>query len=236
MREGKERVHLNLARIKKHGETFEIDVDPDVAMKFKKGVAGVTIHDVLKAERIFSDAQKGLVVGESRLKEFFGTDDVLKIAETIIKEGEIQLTPEYRAQLRDAKVRRIISIIHQNGIDPRSKAPHPAARIEAAIEEAKVRIDEHKRAEDQVNDVVDALRAVLPITFSKKEIWIRIPAQYAAKIQGTIRSKGKILNETWNNDGSWDVTVEIPGGLQEEFFDKLNSMTHGVIETKIIKE
>src|SRR3989344_3837923 len=174
MGEGKERVHINLARLKKGGETFEIDVDPDLAIKFKKGVPGIDVRDVLKAEHVFKDAQKGLIASEARLEELFGTDDIMEIASAIIREGEIQLTSEYRNELREQKKRRIIAIIHQNGIDPRTKLPHPVQRIELAMVEAKVRIDEHKRAEDQIQDVVDSMRSILPITFAMKQIWMKI--------------------------------------------------------------
>ena len=232
----KERLHLNLARLKKGGDLFEIDVDPDLAIRFKKGDTSVSIHDVLKVEHVFKDTQKGLIASSTLMKALFGTDNVLEVADIILKKGEIQLTSEYRQQLRDAKKRRIIDIIHQNGIDPRTKMPHPMTRIESALDEVKVKIDEYKSAEDQVNDVVEALRKVLPITFSKKEIWLHVPTSYAPKSQGMIRSMGKLLKEEWKNDGSWEATVEIPGGLQEEFFDKLNSMTHGNVQTKIIRE
>ena len=46
----------------------------------------------------------------------------------------------------------------------------------------------------------------------------------------------EILKEDWGNDGSLIINVEIPGGLQEEFFDKLNGLTHGEVESRIIKE
>ena len=227
-------MHINLARLKKGGETFEIDVDPDLAIKFKKGVSGIDVRDVLKAEHIFKDAQKGLIASEARLEELFGTDDIIDIASTIIREGEIQLTSEYRNELREQKKRRIIAIIHQNGIDPRTKLPHPVQRIELAMVEAKVRIDEHKRAEDQIQDVVDSMRSILPITFAMKQIWMKISLQYAHKSQGVIRSMGTIIKENWGTDGSWDAIIEIPGGMQEEFFDKLNSVTKGTADTKMI--
>ena len=236
MMKEKKHVHLNLARIKKDGEMFEVDVDPDLAIKYKKNPASIDIREVLRVENIFKDAQKGLVASGKRMEEFFGTDETLEVAAYIIKNGEIQVSADYRNQLREMKRKRIISIIHQNGIDPRTKAPHPAQRIEAAFEEAKVRVDENRSAEDQVQHIVDQLRKVLPISFSKKQIWMHIPAQFATKSQGIVRSMGSIVKESRNIDGSWEVTVEIPGGLQEEFFDKLNNLTKGMIETRILKE
>lgn len=235
MIEGKERVHINLARLKKGGDIFEVDVDPDLAVRFKRGEA-IDIHDILKAGKVFKDAQKGLVASETRIQELFGTTDSLEVAKAIIKEGEIQLTAEYRAQLREAKKRRIIDIIHHYGTDPRTKTPHPVQRIEAALEEAKVKIDEHKSAEDQVKDVVDGLKRVLPITFAKKEIWVRIPAQFASKTYSTIKAMSTIMREEWKSDGSWEATIEIPGGLEEEFYDKINKATKGNVETKLVKE
>ncbi|HLC20230.1 MAG TPA: ribosome assembly factor SBDS [Candidatus Nanoarchaeia archaeon] len=236
MMQEKKHVHLNLARIKKDGEMFEVDVDPDLAIKYKKNPASIDIREVLRVENIFKDAQKGLVASSKRMEEFFGTDETLEVAAYIIKNGEIQVSADYRDQLRETKRRRIISIIHQNGIDPRTKAPHPVQRIEAAIEEAKVRIDENKSAEDQVQHIVDQLRRVLPISFSKKQILMHIPALFVTKSQGIVRSMSTIIKESHNSDGSWDVTVEIPGGMQEEFFDKLNNLTKGMIETRILKE
>ena len=46
--EQKERVHINLARLKKNGEHFEVDVDPDLALRFKQD-GSVDIREVLNA-------------------------------------------------------------------------------------------------------------------------------------------------------------------------------------------
>ena len=79
------------------------------------------------------------------------------------------------------------------------------------------------------------IKVVLPIKFETKEIEIMIPHQYASKMYGTVSSYGKILKDTWTNEGSWIVNIEIPAGMQTEFYDKLNSLTHGEVEIKIIK-
>lgn len=235
MMEQKERIHINLARLKKNGELFEVDVDPDLAVRFRRG-EDIDIHDVLRASQIFKDAQKGLVASETRMKEFFGTTNPFEVAEIIIKEGEVQLSAEYRERMRDMVRKRIVDIIRRYGIDPRTKLPHPASRIESAIDEAKVKIDEHKNAEEQVQTVVHALNRVLPISFAKKDIWIHIPPSFASKTCGLVKSVGTVMREEWTTDGSWEATVEIPGGLEEEFYDKLNKSTHGNVITKLVGE
>lgn len=65
---------------------------------------------------------------------------------------------------------------------------------------------------------------------------MRIPAKFSGSTYNIIKQYGKVLKENWGNDGSLFLSVEIPGGLQEEFFDKLNSLTHGEVETKILRE
>ena len=60
-----EKVSFNLARLKKGGEHFEIVVDPDLAVSFKEG-QDIPIKDILKGEKIFSDAKKGQLASEAR--------------------------------------------------------------------------------------------------------------------------------------------------------------------------
>jgi len=227
-------LQLNLAKIKRKGKNFEVVVDADLAVNFREGKV-TDIRDVLKSENIFYDAKQGELASDNTIKEIFETDDKLKVAETIIKHGEIQLTAEYRKKLREQKRKQIVEIIHKNGVDPRTHLPHPTNRIESAMEEAKVNIDEFKRAEDQVEEVLEKLRPILPIRFEVDEIAIKIPSEFAVKTYSVVKSSAKILREEWQNDGSWVCVVEIPAGLREDFFNKINKATKGNVETKIIK-
>ncbi len=227
-------LQFNLARLKKGGKSFEIVIDADQAVDFKEGKV-VDIKDVLKSENIFNDAKKGLLASENDIKKIFETDNLLNVAEFIIKHGEIQLTAEHRKKLREQKRNKIIEIIHKNGVDPRTHLPHPTARIEAAMEEAKVNIEEFKRAEEQVDDVLDKLRPILPIRFEVDEIAIKIPSEYATKTYSVVKSSAKIIREEWLNSGDWVCVVEMPAGIREDFFNRINKATKGNVETKIIK-
>lgn len=230
----KERVSFNLARYKKGGENFEIVIDPDLAIA-SKNKKNIDIREILKSEKIFSDAKKGLLASETHMKAIFDNTDNMEVAKIILKEGEIQLTQEYRNRLYEEKKKRIVEIIHRNGIDPTSGLPHPKIRIENAFSEAKIKIDYYKSAEDLVHNILKDIRKVLPIRFETKEIEIKIPAQYAAKMYSLVTSYGKILKDVWANDGAWIVNIELPAGLQNEFFDKLNSATHGDVSIKVIE-
>ena len=230
----KDRISVNLARLRKGGEDFEIVVDPDKAVAFKEG-AGVDIRDILKAPDIFSDAKKGEHAPESRFEELFGTKNKEEIAKKIIEDGEIQLTAEHRQKVRNQKRKQLLQIIHRNGVDPKTKLPHPITRLENAFEEAKVRIDEFRSAEDQLKDVLDKLRPVLAVKFEVAEIALKIPAEHAARSYSTVKNHSTIRREEWQNDGSWVALVELPAGMRTEFIDKLNKLTSGNVEVKLME-
>ncbi len=225
--------HINTARLKKGSDVFEIVIEPETAIAARHGKAD--IRDALKVQKVFSDAKKGMLASEQRMQAIFGTTDPLEVAKKIIADGNIQVTSEYRQKLMEQKKRQIVEFIRCNGVDPRTHAPHPAQRIEAAIAEAKVRIDEFKPAEQQVQEVLKALRPILPIKFEMKEIELIIPAQFASKAHNTLKLMGKILREEWQSDGSWKGIIEIPGGMEQELYDKLNALTHGELVSKVIK-
>jgi ribosome maturation protein SDO1 len=226
---------LSLARIKKFGQTFEISIDPEAALKFKNGDIN-NIREVLHSEQIFLDAKKGEIAPSNKLQEVFKTDDPLKVAEIIIKEGEIQTTSEHRSKEREQKLNQLIGMIHRMGINPTNNLPHPANRIEAALEEAKFRLDEHKSAEDQLEDALSKIRPIIPIKIEQRILVLTIPGAHVGKANGLVRGNCKILNEDWRQDGSWAVKVEIPAGFQEELMDKLNGITHGEVQVEVLSD
>ncbi|MAF99068.1 MAG: ribosome assembly factor SBDS [Nanoarchaeota archaeon] len=228
----KEKIKLNLARLKRAGHTFEIDINPENATAYVNGEMS-NIHEVLNAERVFSDAKKGELVSNTLLQEVFETSDPLKVADIILRQGEIQSTSEQRNAEREQKRKRVVELIRRNAVDPSTNIPHPAERIERAMEEARVSVDDAISAEDQIQTVVDKLRIVLPIRLEERSLNITIPSQYAAKLYGLVGKYGKLQKENWNSDGSWTTNILIPAGLQEELMDKLNSETHGGVQIEV---
>lgn len=229
-----EKVSLNLARLKKEGENYEIVIDPDLAVSYKEG-EDADIEDVLKAQAIFSDAKKGEHASEERMHAVFKTNNPLEIAKHILEHGQIQLTAQYRAKVREDKRKALVQLICKNACDPKTKLPHPPARIENALNEAKVKIDEFKRVQDQLQDAIKALRPILPISIETRIVKITLPSQFAAKLYGMLQNYGKTQSENWLSDGSWEGTMEIAAGQTSEFFEKLNQATHSDVKTEIIR-
>lgn len=227
-----ERVQFNLARLKKAGGNYEVVVDPDKAVAYKEG-AQVDLEDVLQAQQVFFDAKKGEHASEERMEEVFGTSDAMKIAEIILKEGEVQLTAEHRNKVREAKQRQVVQLIARNACDPKTKLPHPPMRIENAMAEAKVRIDEFKKPEDQLQDIIKQLRPIIPISVESRKVTITLPASIAAKAYGTVQSFGSIKQDQWQNDGSWKGVMELPAGMVSDFMDKINGATQGQADIEL---
>lgn len=212
--------------MKRFGQVFEISVDPDQALEYKKGHL-TDLTEVLHAEGIFIDAKKGIRASDTQLKKAFNTSDENKIADIILKEGEIQHTSEHRAEEREQHKRKLITMIHQQAVDPKTGYPHPPERIEAALEQGKIHLDDHRTAEEQFEEIIRKLRPIIPIHIEQKQLIIIIPSQYAGNIYAVIHSGGTVLTEEWQTDGSWKVKMKLPAGMVPDFIDKLNSKTHG---------
>jgi len=224
-----------IARLKKGEHTFEIYVDCEKAFEFREGKVK-DIREVLVYEEIFKDAKKGERVSSEVLKKVFGTDDIYKVAEIIVKEGEIQISTEYRRKLLEEKKKKIVEMIRRIAVDPRTKLPHPPQRIEEAMEKAGVHIDPFKPAEAQLDEVIKKLKYVLPIKIETVKIAVRIPPEYVGKAMSYFYKKYKILKEDWGKDGSWIFLVEIPAGMKVDLMNEVASLTKGEGEIKELEK
>ncbi len=222
-----------IAKLSSHGTNFEVLVDPELALALRSGQS-VDIKNVLAIDKIFKDSKKGDKASEEMVQKAFGTTDVLKTAEQIIRRGEIQITTEQRRKMRDERLKQIVTLISRRSINPQTGLPHPPARIESAMEKARVHVEVFKSAEEQLPPIVKELRPILPLKFETRRIAIKIPTTYVGKASMVVKGFAAVKQEQWLNDGSWAVVVEIPAGLQAEFFDKLNELTRGEAQTKVL--
>jgi ribosome maturation protein SDO1 len=223
-----------IAKLKREGNEFEILVDCDKAMQFKEG--SCSLDDALVTFDIFKDVKKGEHASEHEIEKIFGVKDKRKVAEIILKKGDIQLTTEYKNKLREQKKKQIITLISRNSINPKTNLPHPPQRIENALKEVKVHIDEFKNAEEQIQNIIKQLTSVLAISYELKKLSIKIPAEFAGKSYSTFKRYATILKEDWLNDGSLSIEIEVPAGLQNELLDNLNNIVHGKIEISEVKK
>lgn len=219
------------------GARFEVLIDPDAALSIKRGEFDGDLEEVIAAEDVFEDASRGDRPAENDLEKVFGTTDPLQIIPEVVKKGEIQITAEQRREMQEQKRKSLINRIARNAVNPQmNDSPHPPERIERALEEAGFKIDPMEPVESQVDDALDALRPVLPIKFAEVTVAVQLPAEYAGSGQAQIRSYGDLEREEWQNDGSWVGVITFPAGMQNDFYDKVNNITSGTAETRIVKD
>jgi ribosome maturation protein SDO1 len=222
------------ARISREHIHFEILVDPEKAMDFKKGKP-VPIEDVLAVQDVFKDVGKGERASAHEMEIHFKTSDVFKVAEEIIRHGEVQLTTEQRRRMLDEKTRQIADIISKQGINPQTKLPHPITRIMNAMEEARVHVDMMKPAQEQVEAVLDKISPIIPIAFQRLEVAIKVPAEHAGRLSSHIRNIATVRKEEWQGQYFFAL-IEIPAGMQSDIFKRLNDLTGGRVESKVVRE
>ncbi|HWG90426.1 MAG TPA: SBDS family ribosome assembly factor, partial [Candidatus Thermoplasmatota archaeon] len=97
-------------------------------------------------------------------------------------------------------------------------------------------IDPFKSADAQIPDVLKALRPLIPIRFENVQIAVKLPPTEAGKAYAIIKGFGELKQEAWQKDGSWIGVVEMPAGMQTDFYAELNHRTHGNAETRIVKK
>jgi ribosome maturation protein SDO1 len=223
-----------VARWEKGGSRFEVLVDP-VAVQALKDGRTVDLSDKLALDQVFKDVKKGDKISAEHLEKTFHTRDLAEIARQIILNGEVQVTTDQRHELQAAKHKQIVATIARNAMNPQTGAPHPPARIEAAMLEAKVHVDPFRPADQQVEEIIAKLRPLLPIRLDTVRVRVKVPAQHYPRVIGELKGLGKLADEQWLPDGAWSAVIEIPAGVQTELYEKLNARTKGAAETALVK-
>ena len=217
------------ARIKQGGKLFEILVDLDDALKFKKG----ELNSIeAEGDRIFTDIKKGNVAPSSDLETAFQTTDTQEIIKKIVLKGEVLVNQEHRNAEQEQKIKQVVDFLSRNASDPQSGNPHTSERIRNALDQAQINI-KNTPIENQMKEIIAALSPILPIRLETKKIKITIPAIHTGQAYGVITQYKE--KEKWLDDGSLEVIAEVPSGIIMDFYDKLNAVTHGSALTEDLK-
>lgn len=224
----------SVVRYSFEGEKFEILVKPDPALEYKLGKRK-DISSILVSDEIYSDSNKGTRASTEKLLKAFKTEDTTAIAEKILQKGDLNLTTDQRRKMITEKRKQIVSYIAKTFVDPKSHLPHPPLRIEQAMEDGRVSIDPHKNAEDQVKDIVDKLRSIIPLKSENLVLEIIVPAQFASQSYSVLKSTGTLQKEEWQSNGSLKAILEIPAAARPNVIDRLGSITKGTASVEVVK-
>jgi len=220
------------ARVKKEGKHFEILVELDDAMKVRKGDSSANINSAVLTEYIFYNIKSGEHASNEDLEKYFGTTDVMDVAEKIIKTGEVVQTAESMKADQDRKYKQVVDFLSKNAVSPEGR-PYTPDRIMKSLSEARVNV-KNKPIESQISEIIDQLAKILPLKIEKKRVKLTIAAQYTGKSYGIIKEFMK--KENWLPNGNLEAIIEIPSAMIFDFYDKINSVTHGSVLSEEIKD
>lgn len=217
------------ARIKVKGKQFEISVDLDEALKVKAGKGNVSA--ALNMPNIYTDLKKGFAASEAELNAAFDTEDIYKIAQMIMVKGEIQKNQEFRDAEREKKIKQVVDLVLRNAVDQHGR-PYTEDRLRKAISEVHFNFDA-RPAEAQMPELITKLATIIPIRVETKKIKLTIPARFSAQVYGLLKDYKE--SEEWLSNGDLQVIMNIPSGLQIDFYDKLNAITRGAVVSQEVK-
>ncbi len=225
---------VTVVRYSYEGEKFEILVKPDPALEYKLGKRK-DISSILVSDEIYSNSNKGTRASTEKLLKAFKTEDATLIAERILQKGDLNLTTEQRRKMTQEKRKQLVDYISKTYVDPKSHLPHPPLRIEQAMEDGKVSIDPYKNVDEQVKDIVEKLRSIIPLKSENLVLEIIVPAQYAAKSYSVLKSTGTLKKEEWQSNGSLKAILEITAAARPNVIDRLGSITKGTASVEVTK-
>ena len=225
---------VTVVRYSFEGEKFEILVKPDPALEYRLGKRK-DISSVLVSDEIYSDSSKGTRASSEKLLKAFKTEDATAIAERIMQKGELNLTTDQRRKMTSEKRKQIVNFISRTYVDPKSHLPHPPLRIEQAMEDGRVSIDPHKSVDEQVKEIVEKLRSIIPLKSENLVLEIIVPAQFAAQSFSVLKSAGTLQKEEWQSNGSLKAILEIPAAARPNVIDRLGSITKGTASVEVVR-
>jgi len=216
-------------RYKKNGNNFEVLIDFDKLNQWKKDQKKYSIYDVLADTKIFKDQKKGDIASLNDLKQIFNTDNEEIILKEILLKGEPQIPTEYLNKLRQEKKKQVINYIVENSVNPQTKSKFTYSSIESLVLKVKFNFDPFKDFGTQAEEVLKILKKQIPITMEKIILIIEIPGMYCGNFYGSFRKYGKVLKETFTENGDLKMEMEIMESRLNDIsnFIKQKSNTEG---------
>ena len=221
------------ARYETGGNRFEILIDPKAAQSYREG-DDIDWEEAIAADGVWPDIAKGDRAPDILVNDAFGTTELIEIYKKILTEGTIQLTAQQRNEMVDQKKKQIVAHIVANAMNPQTGGPHPPQRIENAIDEARFSVDPMEAIEKQVEKLIKLIKPLIPISFEKIRVAVKIRAIHVGKCYGQISSLSNIESEEYQKDGSWIGILEMPAASFVKLEDVLGALTKGTAETKML--
>mmetsp|Transcript_17460 Transcript_17460/g.27311 ORF Transcript_17460/g.27311 Transcript_17460/m.27311 type:complete len:269 (-) Transcript_17460:315-1121(-) len=221
---------FQLVRLKQGKQTFEVMTNPGSVPKFRKGE--VDIGQVLYTDVIFKNHSKAEKASDAELSTGFETCDIKEVAKIICNKGDLQLTAAERQEKVTKKRAQIVSYLNKYYIDPKTKLPHPPARLDSALTDIKYRVDPELPVEKQVAEVMKNITRVLAMRKCEMEATLSIPHQYVGSCGNAISRFLTVKSEDWTAQGC-DYEVTLVPGDYDPCVKELQRITDGNFQLEV---
>ncbi|KAA6388967.1 MAG: putative rRNA metabolism protein, SBDS family [Streblomastix strix] len=210
--------------LKKGSKSLEVICKLGTVNKFREGKLG--IDNVIVSEEIFKNHQKMERASEDEIADVVGTLRGLDAVKEILMKGEIALTTLERREKVEQKRKEILNFIHSYYSDPTNGLPIPITRLETAWESFRYVVDPFKAVEDQVIEVVDQMKGILPLKKNVITGDLQIPHKYLGQCQGIIKKYSDKGREKYDHQGL-TVEIEVIPGNFDKLMQELSKVTSG---------
>jgi rRNA metabolism SBDS family protein len=211
-------VRLAQGRIK-----LEVAAKMGTIRPYKEG--NLSWNQVLMADQVFTNFNKGNVASSADLLAVCGKSDVDYCTKYIVDHGEPQVSASERKEDLDRKIHQVLCYVHSNYIDPKLGLPHPMARLEGAFANAKQRIDVNQSTQTQAEQFVKSLSGVLSMRKSIVEAKLRVQKALAGKVEGIIYKHGDMGTRSYGSEHTV-FTVTLQPSQVDGFISNLNKVTN----------
>jgi len=179
---------------------FEVIANQGAILQYRDGK--IPIHNVLLIDQVFTNSTRGDIANPGDLETVFGTEDVSKCCEEIVKRGDIQYTASERKKFTEDKTKEIVYYINKNYVDPKTKLPHPADRIANCMKQCHIRVDPNGDTKRQGEEAVKKMRGKLmfakAVAITAK---LTIKHEHTGKCTNLIRQMANVLQDEWTGTG-----------------------------------
>ena len=156
---------------------------------------------------------------------------MMEAAEEIFENGDMQLTTEQKAEMREEKWKKLVDTIARRVQNPKTGNPHPPQRVENALEEAGFHVNWDSDIEEEFEDAIDVLRPIIPVSLDEKTVAVKIPVDFAGKAYDKLQNKAEVLEEEWGNE-FFMAKLEMPAGALSQLMDEIQEVAKGKAEIR----
>jgi ribosome maturation protein SDO1 len=103
------------------------------------------------------------------------------------------------------------------------------------MDDARISIDPFTNIDEQIKEIIEQLRSIIPLKSENMLLEVAVPAQFAAQSYSVLKSFGSLKKEEWQSNGSLKVILDIPAAARANVIDRLGSVTKGTASVEVAK-